>query len=352
MIAKKILIPTPNLYTTFTTTIATAYNNNFSTNISNPKNNLTTFTTTKNTQTRFLILFIGLVIMLLGLFMVFAPNLKAISPVKTSTRRNTIIILDLSDRILVPGVAAKDQQLIFALLNRFHKKAKEELFLLNDDRVRIIIAPQDGTSYDADSYQELLIEDMANLNEVQSMNQKKLLGQRLDKMKNVIKNLYTDALKPGDRKKYAGANMWKLFNEDLNLELAGQVTIGKKVYLQENEIFVLTDGYLDFESYREKRKIGNKSAHSKWVAELVKKAKENWEGVYKSRQLGFLSLTRLKAANPTSVTVYGVNPHADHHLEILEYAWKEWLESGGMKLSGFYKRSLLTGIETKIEGMP
>jgi hypothetical protein len=100
-------------------------------------------------------------------------------------------------------------------------------------------------------------------------------------------------------------------------------------FTDRNYLLVLTDGYLDFEDYRNRRQVGHRYASTQFVHTLAGK-REQWEAVFKKQDYGILSL-KDKNFCQLNVLILEVTPHADYHFEILEAVWRKWLNESHTK---------------------
>ena len=69
---------------------------------------------------------------------------------------NQIVLLDLSDRILVPEQLEKDFALIATAFKSFENQARQNLVLSSKDRFSIKIIPQKNSPLNVNHYEDLL----------------------------------------------------------------------------------------------------------------------------------------------------------------------------------------------------
>jgi len=92
-----------------------------------------------------------------------APEKKNVSRVKY----NFIVLLDLSDRLIVQqNQPERDKEIIRSLYGLFEEKVRKDLYIRSRDEIKVVIAPQVGSSVKRDVFEDRLYINMKNLNNV------------------------------------------------------------------------------------------------------------------------------------------------------------------------------------------
>lgn len=245
-------------------------------------------------------------------------------------RRNVVVLLDLSDRLLEDNQAQRDVQIIQALCNAMVAKAKEGLFLTCHDRIQIVVAPQQKAPYELSKYRDRLACDLKDF----KLSEKRHVSDSLSRMMGVVKDLYLDAAdgeKPSD---YAGADIWRYLKERIAFDFADL-----EGFEEENHLIILTDGYLNFESYQGIRHKGNRYASTRFVYRLARE-KDAWRESFEKKDFGVLAF-KDAVLSSVHLHVMEVNPHGDYHFEILEATWQQFAQELDAKSFHFYQKGLL-----------
>lgn len=150
------------------------------------------------------------------------------------SKHNYIILLDLSDRLITNAdQPERDKRIIKQIYSMFEDKVKKELYIKSRDEIKVVIAPQKGTRLDIDSFEDRLYVNMENVKNIHRKSKEK---QRREDFFATIDTLYQSAVFSKKPEAYHGADIWKYFYENLNVDYA-------KDSLAENFLFILTDGY-------------------------------------------------------------------------------------------------------------
>jgi len=228
------------------------------------------------------------------------------------TPQNYVVLLDLSDRLLASGQAGRDQALIMDMFNRFEQDVRRNMIINSRDCFRVVIAPQQGVSYDANLHMAKLFLTMDG-----PLTTKR---QRLDAFKVAfptrLKELYRLAM-VGKTKTtdYRGCDIWQYFNEQLPTDLL-------PAHL--NTLLVLTDGYFDFEKNSHRKQQGNRYSDSQQLMPRLR-GQANWQDILKQPGFGLLPVP--KQFPRMRVWVAEISPKVDHldELDILKGIWQKWL---------------------------
>lgn len=244
---------------------------------------------------------------ILCLFVLLALQCLA---VENRIPQNTVILLDLSDRLLVPGQVTKDTTVILNLYRRFEKNALQQLIMTCRNRFSIVIAPQKSNCILANQMEEALTLD---LNSQSPAARLKALRSFSKSFEQRLKDLYVVAGKSKTGTDYSGSDLWRYFNE----QLVNDVRNG-----YDNTLIVLTDGYFDFEDMNSKKQINNRHTTTLFLKQLHgvdwrEKATREDYGLLKVRY----SFPGLQAY------IVGIRAKCEDQTEVekLEYFWKDWL---------------------------
>ncbi|WP_035558190.1 hypothetical protein [Hymenobacter sp. IS2118] len=231
-------------------------------------------------------------------------------------------MLDLSDRILQEGQITRDTALIGQVIKSYQAEVAQKLYVGSADRLKIVLAPQASHSVAVQQLGQGLYLDLGQV----ALAQRRQLAEPLGRIRQQVANLYAAASQDRSPRHYAGADLWHYFRDQLALDFPSSPD-----YEDHNHLLVLTDGYLDFESYDGHRQAGHRYASTRFVPELAQRG-EQWPAVYKKNNYGLMPLPgpRTAALRHLQVVVAEVQPHAEYHLDILTAIWQQWLQESGM----------------------
>ncbi|MBK7886873.1 MAG: hypothetical protein IPJ86_06065 [Bacteroidetes bacterium] len=230
--------------------------------------------------------------------------------------QNTIILLDLSDRLLVPGQISKDTSIIIQIfIVVLRRNAMQQLIMTCRNRFSIVIAPQKSNCILANQMEEALTLDLSKQTTAARLNALKSFSKSFEQR---LKELYVISGKSKASTDYSGSDLWRYFNE----QLVNDVRNG-----YDNTLIVLTDGYFDFEDMNSKKQINNRHTTTLFLKQLHgvdwrEKATREDYGLLKVRY----SFPGLQAY------IVGIRAKCEDQTEVekLEYFWKDWLF--GMKV--------------------
>ncbi|MEZ0542414.1 hypothetical protein [Fibrella arboris] len=233
-------------------------------------------------------------------------------PAKPARPVNYVVLLDLSDRLLVPDQARRDAALVQAVFARFEQQVRSQLIINSHDRFRVVVAPQRGISYRPGVYMDALYLDMGTT----AMAQKR---QRLDALKadlpRQLMQLYAVAL-AGKRqaRDFAGCDLWQYANEQLPTDLDPGYG---------NVLVVITDGYFDFENNPRAIRQGNRATDSRMLERL--RRDPNWRATLAMPTEGLLPVT--KPLPNLAVCVVELRSKFDNlkEIDLLAALWNKWL---------------------------
>jgi hypothetical protein len=241
----------------------------------------------------------------------FLTECSSVTEMETvPTPQNYIVLLDLSDRLLSPLACATDQELVLDIAERFSMNVRQNLTIRSNDKFKLRIVPQKGSSIDINRYENQLSLDM-------SQTEVSLKNIRLVKFGNslpgLLKELYSESVFNKTRTSdFFGCDIWKYFHEQLRMDL-------ERGY--ENHVIVLTDGYFDFENSKHALCIGQRFTSSDFYASL---SGAGWKTLASDRDYGLIPVQLEK---PYRCIVCGLNPKSEQltELEKLGYFWTKWM---------------------------
>jgi hypothetical protein len=124
---------------------------------------------------------------------------------------NFTVLLDLSDRILVPEQLEKDFALIETTFKSFEKHARENLVISSKDRFCIKIIPQKNSPLNADYYEDLL---QLYLDETPVAVKNKSVELLSNSLQGTLEKLKKEALFGSNTKAYFGVDIWAYLHDN------------------------------------------------------------------------------------------------------------------------------------------
>jgi hypothetical protein len=253
------------------------------------------------------------------LFILGLSSCSSLDDVNNSAtlRNNYIVILDLSDRIIQRQDQIDiDTTAIRAVFEKFEKSVQGNLIVKSADRFSIRIIPQKNSTLPASVYENSLSIDMGNLSPTEKLI--KLEAFRIN-FSTQLRNLYQQAYLGNKTSDFAGVDIWQYFNEQINSDLDSRYN---------NQVFVITDGYFDFED--NSHGISEKE-YSTTSAPLLKKFQMvDWRVYADKSNVGILPV---KIKINASWQICCIQPKSQSR-DLLEadklvYLWTKWLKASG-----------------------
>ena len=255
---------------------------------------------------------------------------------------NYIMLLDLSDRILfnnqqqVPKDIQVIQSIYAAFKSKLNAKDPTRLYFTVNDKLKLMVAPQRTTAPE--------VYDMAGnlrvaLAAAQPEQKAKMLEATEKNFSTLLPQMYRKAVISNNSTAYAGADIWKYFNEDLQDDLEKDA---------QNTLFIITDGYMDFESLQGRGSRNNRYTSCAQIINNLKKAPD-WNGRFKEGDYGLLPVN--KRFPNLKVIVLELNPKDDWTGEynLLTTIWSKWFNEMGIKSYAFIKDDNINEINESIE---
>jgi hypothetical protein len=255
---------------------------------------------------------------------------------------NYIVLLDLSDRILLNNQEqiAKDLTAIrnvYALFKtNLNKKDPSHLYYGLNDKLKILIAPQKTTPGKLYEESGLLRVDLSS---EQPEKRSKLVQESEKTFNTILPDVYKQALVGKHTSDYAGADIWKYFNEDLTDDLDKDAR---------NTLFILTDGYMDFEKSEDRPVLNNRYTS---CAQIIKNLKSypDWNTRFDKGDYGLIPITK-KFPN-LKVVLLQVNPSQDWPSEypLLTRIWSKWFKEMNIDTFSFIKDDNIGEVRESLE---
>lgn len=255
---------------------------------------------------------------------------------------NYIVLLDLSDRILYNNQqqVAKDLTVLKTIQSLFraniNSKDPTHTYYAINDKLKVLIAPQKTTP-------RKLYDDAAQLrvalSSEEAMKKAAAVDQSEKTFSNVLPGLYRQAVISNNSADYVGADIWKYFDEDLADDLEKNAR---------NTLFILTDGYLDFERTEDRPVQGNRFTS---CAQLINSLKNypDWNTKFDAGDYGLMPVGK-KFSN-LKVVLLEVNPKQDWNGEykLLTRIWSKWFREMGIDSCSFIKNDNISEVKESME---
>jgi hypothetical protein len=240
---------------------------------------------------------------------------------------NYTVILDLSDRILLPEQLDKDFYLIEKYFKVFEANSRRNLVLSSKNRFSVKIIPQKNSPLNVDHYEDLL---QIYLDETDVKDKNKSLLALSQSLSQVLKALKKEALFGKVSNAYFGVDIWAYLHD-------GGMGLSKPAYT--NTVLVLTDGYFDFESQTHVIQNKNQYTSTLFLNELTS---ADWKQISETKEYGLLPIQLEKETKWIVAGFSGKRANDILQTEKITYFWKKWLKQSGVANSKF----ILNGSKT------
>jgi len=255
---------------------------------------------------------------------------------------NYIVLLDLSDRILfnnqqqVPKDIQVVQSIYAAFKSKLNAKDPTRLYFTVNDKLKLMVAPQRTTN---NGVFDLAGNLRLSLASAQPEQKAKMLEETEKNFSTLLPQIYKKAVISNNSTAYAGADIWKYFNEDLQDDLEKDA---------QNTLFIISDGYMDFESLQGRASRNNRYTSCAQIINNLKKAPD-WNSRFKEGDYGLLPVN--KRFPNLKVIVLELNPKDDWTGEynLLTTIWSKWFTEMGIKSYAFIKDDNINEINESIE---
>lgn len=240
---------------------------------------------------------------------------------------NYTVILDLSDRILLPEQLDKDFYLIEKYFKVFEANSRRNLVLSSKNRFSVKIIPQKNSPLNVDHYEDLL---QIYLDETDVKDKNKSLLALSQSLSQVLNALKKEALFGKVSNAYFGVDIWAYLHD-------GGVSLSKPGYT--NTVLILTDGYFDFESQTHVIQNKNQYTSTRFLNELTS---ADWKQISETKEYGLLPIQLEKDTKWIVAGFSGKRANDILQTEKITYFWKKWLKQSGVANSKF----ILNGSKT------
>jgi len=276
-------------------------------------------------------------VIILSLFITSCSTDESQQPTVTQPE-NYIVLLDLSDRLLNDGQANQDIELIFHLFEKYESTVRNNLIINSNDKFRIVVAPQEKMNINQSQWERLFYLDMSKIFVAEKRN---VLEKFKKDLKNNLDSLYAEVMQNKTKTSdFQGADIWKYFNDFLS----GDITQGNK-----NRLFILSDGYFDFESASasKKKNSANKSTASSFLNKV--RGKTNWQDMIEKENYGIIPID--KPFDSLSVCLMEIYPKYANldETDMIQFVWKRWLEEMNIKENNFIPHTSIPKMEGQID---
>jgi hypothetical protein len=257
-------------------------------------------------------------------------------------RDNYIVLLDLSDRILNNNQqqVSKDifvvESIYSAFKSKLNSKDPSRLFYTVNDKLKVLVAPQRNSTGEVyDIAGDLRI----SLSSAQPEQKAKLIEVTEKRFDTLLPMMYKKAVISNNSTDYAGADIWRYFNEDLQDDLEKDA---------QNTLFIVTDGYMNFESNEGRLSKNNRFTSCTQIINSLKKLPD-WNTRFQQGDYGLLPVNK-KFPN-LRVILLELNPKEDWAGEytLLTSIWAKWFTEMGITSYSFVKDDNINEVNESIE---
>ena len=249
---------------------------------------------------------------------------------------NYIILLDLSDRLLNDGQVNQDIELIFHIFEKYEATVKNNLIINSKDKFRIVIAPQEKMNINQSQLESQFYLDMSKIKIAEKRNELEKFKNNLeDNLNNLYAKVMENKTKTSD---FKGADIWKYFNDFLSGDIAQE---------NKNRLFILSDGYFDFEPASNRKNVENKSSTS-FFLNLVR-GKTNWQEIIENKGYGIIPVNKqFDSLSVCLMEIYPKHTNLDE-TDMIQFVWKNWLEEMNIKRIYFIPHTSIPKMEGQID---
>ena len=217
-----------------------------------------------------------------------------------------------------------------------NKKDPSHLYYALNDRLKILIAPQKTTPGKLYEESGLLRVDLSS---EQPEKKSKLVQESEKTFNTILPDVYKQALVGKHTSNYAGADIWKYFNEDLADDVDNDA---------QNTLFIVTDGYMDFEKTEERPVMNNRYTS---CAQIIKNLKSypDWSTRFDKGDYGLIPISK-KFAH-LRVVLLQVNPSQDWPGEypLLTRIWSKWFKEMSIDSFDFIKNDNIAEVRESLQ---
>ena len=236
---------------------------------------------------------------------------------KAPTQRplNLLVLLDLSDRLTTPEQINRDTQLLHHIYRLFHNRVRQQLYINSTDRLQILLAPQRSLPVQTENMETRL---RVYLPDVPMKERAAFLRTHEPLFFSRIDSLYHIATTGRKPEAYSGSDIWKFFDQHLNLYLRRDTNAV-------NKIIILTDGYFDFELLKDKKQKGCRYSYSELLMRQARTGTIPLQQLFDS--CGLLPVTLNQPNISVMVTEISPKTAGAGETRILKTMWGSWLKA-------------------------
>ena len=230
---------------------------------------------------------------------------------------NISILLDLSDRIDLPGQQTKDSAYILSIAKAFNHHVKTKKLGLLYDKMEVFFEPAPSDNKINELAEQLKIAY------VKGISKKEWLPKTLERYQSIPSEIYGLSRTASKHHKYPGSDTWGFFKNHVKDYCIDSC--------RRNILVILTDGYLYHKA--NKRRDGNKTSYlTPQLLSSLKLNRPDWKEQIEKQGLGFIPAT--KGLENLEVLVIGIQNQNSNHpyaQEIIEAYWQQWLSKMSVK---------------------
>lgn len=255
---------------------------------------------------------------------------------------NYLVLLDLSDRILtnnqqqIPKDISVIQSIYSAFKSKLNAKDPTHLYYTVNDKLKVMVAPQKNEMQDVYDLAGHLRVALAS---AQPEQKAKMIEETQKKFNTLLPEMYKKAVISHNSIDYAGADIWKYFNEDLPDDIDKDA---------QNTLFIITDGYMDFEHTAGRLSQEHRYTSCSQIINMLKK-QPDWNLKFQKEDYGLLPVGK-KFPN-LKVILLELNPKDDWSGEytLMTDIWSKWFKEMDINSFAFVKDENIEEINERIE---
>lgn len=275
-----------------------------------------------------------LLIFLLILSCACTPRKPAIKQEKNKPL-NLVVVLDLSDRLTIPGQINRDTILLHHIYRVFEQQVRSQSYINSQDQLQVLVAPQKNQPASVEAIENKL---RVSMRELPIKEKVSFLKKNEPVFVQYIDSLYTSASgRPASS--FSGADLWKFFDQYLKNYLVGDT--GTR-----NTVVVLTDGYFDFESLKDKKQEGCRYSYSEKIMQQARDQNGDFEQLFKECGLLPVPLNR----HNVKIIIAEMTPKVTYarEEELLSALWQNWINTMHVPLSIIIKKTELEEVKRQL----
>jgi hypothetical protein len=254
--------------------------------------------------------------------------------IDTINYSNITILLDLSDRVdsAKTDQILRDTSLIKAVLMAFEEQVKNHGYIYSKDKIQVLVAPQAGNS-------PINFNPHIDIEEEIKNNPSKVIRQTLPDKEtqflNEVKTIYAH------HQKFTGADIWTFFKntpeQDLIKKSFSESSKDENVYHKfHNKLFILTDGYLNFDAPIQKIRKSDNTAMQ--MAKL--RNDNNWSKNFEKYKLAPINNRDFSGLEIMLLEIDPQNPEINvNESDIIIKYWQQWFADMSNNKFYFHQRS-------------